>query len=127
MLRADVVTATTAPARVVQHEGPAVGTELARADLRAPAHDRAGQAVRPEQLDRAVLEHPGPHTCPQPVSFLPFQYGERHPGPLQKMRGDQPRRTGPHDAHDRIARAHKRQCSPMINSRVNPAVRWSSP
>ena len=42
-------------------------------------------------------------------------------GPQQQVRCDQPRRAGPHDAHDRIAQAHKRQCSLTISARSAPA------
>jgi len=115
MLRVDVMAAPAAQLRVVQDESLPVGPELARADPAAGPDDRFRQAVRLEQLHRAVLDHPGFHPGPEPIRFLPLQDDGRNPSPLEQVRGDQPGWAGPYDAYDRITQPHSQPCSPTVN------------
>ena len=108
LLRVDVVPTPAAERRVVEDERLAVRPELARPDSRAARENRLREAVRLQQLDRAVLDHSGLHARAKPVGPLSFQDDERNAGALKQVGDGQASRSGPDDAHHRIPRCHER-------------------
>ena len=106
LLRIDVVAAPPAERRVLEDERLAVSPKLTRPDSGPTRQNRLREPVRLQQLDRAMLDHPGLHARTEPVGLLPLQDDERDAGPLKQVGDGQSGRTCPDDAHHRIPRCH---------------------
>ena len=76
----------------------------------APVHVRLAvealaHAGRPQHLDGAVLEDPGPDATGDVGAAAPFDHDARDAAPVEQLRQQQARRAGSHDGH---LRAHVR-------------------